>query len=88
LIEPHEWSATRRHWFLGFLAGLAPTRVLVADAAAVTSLPRLPTGRWWPELDRLVEGIERVVPDKAGLPTEGAMTGADRAAALVLLDRS
>jgi hypothetical protein len=84
LVEPREWPATRRHWFLGFLAGLAPTRVLVADAPVLTTLPRLPTGRWWPELDQLVDGIDRIAPDKAGLPAGGVVTGADRPTALVL----
>jgi hypothetical protein len=61
---------TRRHWYLGVLHGAAPARVLLAPAsgpALAEALGRLPTGRWWPDLDRLLDGVDRVVPDRAGV---------------------
>lgn len=57
---------TRRHWYLGVLHRAAPARVVpVGDpAAAAHALPRLRAGRWWPDLDALLDGIDRVVPDR------------------------
>ena len=58
---------TRRHWYLGVLHATAPARVVPVpdpDAAART-LPRLGAGAWWPDLDDLLGGIERVVPGSA-----------------------
>lgn len=65
-----EVPPTMRHWYLGVLGGAAPTRVALADSerSLVANLPRLDAGRWWPSLDRLLEGIEFVVPDGAGAP--------------------
>jgi hypothetical protein len=59
-------DATRRHWYLGFLHRAAPVRVVPVTGSAATltdQVGRLPTGRWWPELDRLLDGVERVTPD-------------------------
>jgi hypothetical protein len=77
LIDPSDWPATERHWFLGVLAPQAPMRVLVADPDVSSSLPRLPTGRWWPELDQLVAGIEQIVPDQPRWPGERAAAPSD-----------
>ncbi len=66
VLDAETWGATRRHWYLGVLHHAAPARVVPvphADAA-VAALPRLTAGRWWPDLDELLEGIDRVVPDK------------------------
>src|SRR3712207_7746001 len=49
----------RSHWYLGFLHAAAPARVVPATSI-VDELGRLPTGRWWPDLDRLLDGVESV----------------------------
>jgi hypothetical protein len=66
LLDAEAWGATRRHWYLGVLHGAAPARVVpVSDAdAAIGALPRLGAGPWWPDLDTLLDGIDRVVPDQ------------------------
>jgi hypothetical protein len=55
------------------LAAAAPARVVPirSDARELRrTLRSLPTGRWWPEpTERLLEGIDRVVPDRVGLPS-------------------
>jgi hypothetical protein len=66
VLDPERWGPTRRHWFLGVLHRAAPARVVPVpdpDTAAHT-LPHLGAGAWWPDLDELLEGIERVVPDQ------------------------
>ena len=66
VLDAEAMVATRRHWYLGVLHTAAPARVVpvrnAVDAAA--ALPHLTTGRWWPDLDELLEGIDRVVPDR------------------------
>ena len=73
LLDPDGWPETRRHWYLGVLAAAAPARIVPIRAEARElrrTLRSLPTGRWWPEpAERLLDGIDRVVPDKVGLPT-------------------
>jgi hypothetical protein len=66
VLDAEGWPATRRHWYLGVLHRAAPARVVpVPDAdAAARTLPRLGAGAWWPDLDDLLRGIERVVPDQ------------------------
>ncbi|HEV3495007.1 MAG TPA: hypothetical protein VHA34_01510 [Actinomycetes bacterium] len=67
LLDPGSWDATRRHWYLGVLHRAAPARVVPVDAAAdqvQASIAKLSSGRWWPELDRLLADVDRVVPDK------------------------
>ncbi len=67
VLDADSWSATRRHWYLGFLHRAAPSRVLPAagSAGAVSSrLSQLTSGRWWPDLDRLLADVDRVVPDR------------------------
>jgi hypothetical protein len=66
VLDPETWSVTRRHWYLGMLHGAAPARVVpVPDPdAAASTLPHLGAGAWWPDLDDLLDGIERVVPDQ------------------------
>jgi hypothetical protein len=69
LLDPARWGPTRRHWYLGVLHAAAPARVVPVAGAddALDRLARLPTGRWWPDLDELLAGIEHVVPDRVGL---------------------
>lgn len=73
VLDPEAWGATRRHWYLGVLHRAAPARVVpVPDPdTAVRMLPRLGAGAWWPDLDDLLGGIERVVPDQLS-PTGSA----------------
>jgi hypothetical protein len=66
VLDAESWGATRRHWYLGVLHTAAPARVLPVpdpDAAART-LPRLGAGAWWGDLEDLLDGLDRVVPDQ------------------------
>lgn len=68
--DAEELPPTRRHWYLGVLHGAAPARVVpmaASGAALAEALGRLPTGRWWHDVDRLLVGVEQVVPDQAGV---------------------
>lgn len=70
VLEPDDLDTTRSHWFLGVLHERAPARVVpVAGTpdALRGALAQLRASRWWPEMDELLDGIERVVPDRAGL---------------------
>jgi len=67
VLDTDSWDATRQHWYLGVLHRAAPNRVLPSSgepAAVETRLGQLASGRWWPDLDRLLDGIDRVVPDQ------------------------
>jgi hypothetical protein len=67
VLDSDSWDATRRHWYLGVLHRSAPNRVVpsVGDPAAVEAqLGQLASGRWWPPLDQLLDGIDRLVPDQ------------------------
>jgi hypothetical protein len=66
LLDPDAWDATRRHWYLGVLSAAAPPRVvpLRTTAEVQAALRRLPAGRWWPPLDRLLADVEHQVPDR------------------------
>ncbi len=67
VLDADSWDATRRHWYLGVLHRASPSRVVptVGTPAEVEAqLSRLASGRWWPGLDELLSGIDRVVPDK------------------------
>lgn len=68
VLDAEHLTPTLRHWYLGVLHQAAPARVSpVANAdEAEAALPRLSAGRWWPDLDELLSGIDRVVPDRVG----------------------
>jgi hypothetical protein len=51
---------------------MAPTRIVVTDGNLIAAIASLGTGRWWPDMDRLLDGIDRQVPDRAGLAVERA----------------
>ncbi|GAB3572386.1 hypothetical protein GCM10027445_29650 [Amycolatopsis endophytica] len=72
VLDPESLSATAKHWWLGVLAGAAPSRVVpVAPSAAAVreALSRLPAGRWWPDdLDTWLRDLVRTVPDQVALP--------------------
>jgi hypothetical protein len=71
VLDPEHMTPTRRHWWLGVLAGTAPSRVVPADASAAAvsdALARLSAGRWWPaDLSGWLRGLPKVVPDRVGL---------------------
>ena len=68
VLDPESWAPTRRHWYLGVLARSAPARVVPADPSSAgrvqAAIATLASGRWWPELDRLLADVDRVVPDR------------------------
>src|SRR5262249_16391944 len=67
VVDADRFGETRRHWYLGVLHAAAPSRVMPCSGgpAEVTAiLPRLISGRWWPALDHLLDGIDRVVPER------------------------
>ena len=67
LLDAESWTATRRHWYLGVLHAAAPARVVpVTGTDAEAALAHLGAGRWWPDLDQLLDGVDRVVPDQVG----------------------
>lgn len=66
LVGVDDLGPTARHWYLGVLAGAAAHRVVVAepDATAVAAAVRqLRAGRWWPPVDRLLDGVDLRAPD-------------------------
>jgi hypothetical protein len=71
VLDPQDMPPTRRHWWLGVMAGTAPTRVVPAPATAEAvraSLANLVTGRWWPEPAEVwLRELPHVVPDQAGI---------------------
>jgi len=72
VLDPGDLPETRRHWWLGVLAGAAPTRVVPAHASApevASTLGGLAAGRWWPaDVEGWLRDLPKVVPDRAGLP--------------------
>nr|BFE30706.1 hypothetical protein GCM10010200_029570 [Actinomadura rugatobispora] len=71
VLDPEEMPETRRHWWLGVLAGAAPARVVPAHATAAAVrdvLSHLTAGRWWPDdLDGWLRALPTVVPDQVGV---------------------
>lgn len=73
VVDLDRMSATRRHWYLGVLLEAAPHRVLPVDRSAtkmLAAIRQLPAGRWWPDLDQLLDDVMDVVPDRFGLATD------------------
>jgi hypothetical protein len=68
LTDPERFSPVLRHWFLGLLGSAAPSRVVTARAGApvIERLADLRPGPWWPDLDRVLAGIDRVLPEQLG----------------------
>lgn len=67
VLDPETWEATRRHFYLGVLHRAAPNRVVPITGTpwqVAEQLGGLRSGRWWPEVDRLLDGIDQVVPDR------------------------
>jgi hypothetical protein len=70
VLDAEALPPTIRHWYLGVLRAAAPIRVVPVTAtsgAVERALPRLPAGRWWPDMPDLLDGIDRVVPDAVNL---------------------
>jgi len=72
LDDPETLSPVRRHWYLGLLAAAAPARVVALPPSTriMDHLPDLATGPWWPALDRVLAGVDRVVPEQVGRLSE------------------
>ena len=70
VVDPEALAPTARHWYLGVLGSTAPSRVVPAPPSTrlVDAIAELRPGPWWPDLDRLLAGIDRVVPDHVGAP--------------------
>jgi hypothetical protein len=67
VADPESLAPTMRHWYLGVVRAMAPGRVLPVDHAGVeSSLASLPAGKWWPDLDDVLDGVDRAVPDLVG----------------------
>jgi hypothetical protein len=71
VVNPEAFASTMRHWFLGVVRPAAPTRVVVVrpSISLADQLGQLRPGPWWPDLDRMLADLDRVVPDQAGAPT-------------------
>ena len=69
VVGPEALGVTARHWYLGVLHAAAPARVVPVPGAtgAVEAVSGLAAGRWWPSAEELLEGIDRVVPDRVGV---------------------
>jgi hypothetical protein len=86
VVDPEDLSRTRRHWFLGVLGSAGPVRVAAvrADRPLTDGLAHLRTGPWWPPLDEVLAGIDRLVPDRAGvLPGSGVAADGDHGVGLI-----
>lgn len=78
VVDPDGMPTTRRHWYLGVLLEAAPHRVRPVDRSAtkmLAAIGQLPAGRWWPDLDRLLDDLMDVVPDRFGLATDQSAPG-------------
>jgi hypothetical protein len=65
VLDPETWEATRRDFYLGVLHRAAPHRVVPVTGTPEqvgAQLGGLRSGRWWPEVDRLLDGIDQVMP--------------------------
>lgn len=73
IVDAEGLGATLRHWYLGVLGSAAPTRVVFGRRArpVLDHLADLRPGRWWPDLDRILDDVDRFVPDQAGLVRSG-----------------
>jgi hypothetical protein len=60
LTEAESLPRLHRDWYLGVLGAAAPQRMVLAGGSLSSTLRRLPAGPWWPELDRLLDGVDRL----------------------------
>lgn len=67
VLAPEELPAGIRDWYLGVLHRAAPHRVVpVASEATMVrhTMASLGSGRWWPTLDEMLDGLETQLPDQ------------------------
>ena len=60
LTEAEALPRLRRDWFLGVLGPAAPQRIVLPGGSLAVTLRRLPAGPWWPELDVILDGVDRL----------------------------
>ena len=60
LTDVEALAQLQRHWYLGLLGAAAPQRIVLGGDSPIATLRRLPAGPWWPELDHLLEGVDRL----------------------------
>ena len=67
-LDAETWGPTRRHWYLGVLHSAAPAagRPGRRGRRGSGAGGGLGAGRWWPDLDELLDGIDHMVPDRVG----------------------
>ena len=70
---PFDEPVLRRHWYLGFLAGLRPGRVAPGDRV-VDGIRSLGTGPWWPALDEVVGEARRFRADALAVSSASSVT--------------
>lgn len=69
VLNPETLATTWKHWWLGVVSTIAPTRVIPVDdrsPSLTRMLRRLPTGRPWPQPHSWLPGVVRSVPDRVG----------------------
>ena len=70
VLDPESLPVTERHWWLGAVAGAAPSRVVPAPSDAwrlAQTIAGLPAGRWWPDDEASwLHGLASTVPDRIG----------------------
>jgi hypothetical protein len=68
LPDPEGLNPILRHWFLGLLGAAGPDRVVTTrpGAPVVDRLADLHPSPWWPDLDLVLAGIDRVLPEQLG----------------------
>jgi hypothetical protein len=62
------WELARRTSTPYLLGSAAPSRVVTVRAGppVIEQLADLRPGPWWPDLDRMLAGIDRVLPEQLG----------------------
>lgn len=77
VIDPERLAPTWKHWWLGVLPDVAPSRVIPWTGDGSTSLARLlrtlPTSRQWPDPGPWLRRVARAVPDRIGLGEHPAL---------------
>jgi hypothetical protein len=68
VVDAEDLRPTLRHWFLGLMGAAAPTRVVTGRSSVpvLDHLAEFRPGPWWPELDRILADLDRVIPEQAG----------------------
>lgn len=75
VVDPENFAGRKRDWYLGVLHRAAPHRVVpVAPEGELVraALASLPHGKWWPEVNDLLEGLDLTLPDQPMVSTSSA----------------